>query len=181
MSSEPTPSRLDSSPLDAEATYSVRLDKERFTFCAAHFITFGKNVCEPLHGHNYRVGADIQGPLGQHQYVVDFIAARDSLTSITRQLDHRVLLPTRHPTIRVVASGDSVTATFEDRRWAFPAGDCVLLPIENTTAELLARWIGERLLESLVTNPGVVPDLLEVSVDECDGQQGICQLRPRLA
>lgn len=179
MSSEPTPSGSAHPPLNSEATYKVRLEKERFTFCAAHFITYGENVCEPLHGHNYKVSATIEGPLGPHQYVVDFIAVRDALTAVTRTLDHRVLLPTLHPTIRVVAAEDAVTATFEDRRWVFPAGDCVLLPIESTTAELLARWIGDRLLETLLQSPGFVPDRLEVSVDECDGQAGVCELRPQ--
>jgi len=36
-------------------TYRVRLDKEQHVFSAAHFITFNGDVCERLHGHNYRV------------------------------------------------------------------------------------------------------------------------------
>ncbi len=38
--------------------FRVRVQKEAFTFCAAHFITFNGNVCERLHGHNYRVAAE---------------------------------------------------------------------------------------------------------------------------
>ena len=38
-----------------------------------------------------------------------------------------------------------MTATFADRRWVFPSGDCRLLPVANTTAELLAAYIGEPL------------------------------------
>jgi 6-pyruvoyltetrahydropterin/6-carboxytetrahydropterin synthase len=126
--------------------YHVRLAKEQFTFCAAHFITFAGNICERLHGHNYHVAVEVYGPLDENHYVIDFIALRDALMAITRELDHHVLLPMEHPAIKVVADSREVTATFEDRRWVFPLGDCVLLPVPNTTAELVARYIGERLL-----------------------------------
>ena len=64
-----------------------------------------------------------------------------------------MLLPTQHPQIRVVDDGREVTATFEDRRWMFPSGDCRLLPVANTTAELLAAYIGEQLLAALGRRP----------------------------
>ena len=44
-------------------------------------------------------------------------------------------------------------ATFENRRWVFPREDCVLLPIENTTAELIAFWIGGQLRDQLSRTP----------------------------
>jgi 6-pyruvoyltetrahydropterin/6-carboxytetrahydropterin synthase len=157
--------------------YSVRLDKERFVFSAAHFITYADNICESLHGHNYAVAAEVFGPLDANQYVVDFIALRDALVSITRELDHRMLLPTEHPRIRVEAGGREVEARFEDRRWVFPRADCVLLPVANTTAELLARWIGERLLAELAAKLQFRPQRMKVEIDECAGQQGIWDWR----
>ncbi len=101
--------------------YHVRIAKEAFTFSAAHFITFAGNICERLHGHNYRVAAEVHGPLDENQYVVDFIAVRDALAAIVRELDHHMLLPTGHPTIRVVADDESVEVTFEERRWVLPS------------------------------------------------------------
>lgn len=158
--------------------YSVRVEKERFTFSAAHFITYGDNICERLHGHNYGVAVELFGPLEQNQYVVDFIQVRDALTTIAGELDHRVLLPTEHPTINVRAEDQEVVATFENRRWVFPAEDCVLLPVANTTAELLARHIGLRLLEALATAGSPPPAELRVAVDECRGQQGVWHGQP---
>ena len=158
-------------------SYHVHLAKEQFVFCAAHFITFGENICERLHGHNYRVAVDLHGPLGEHAYVVDFIAARDALLEITTELDHHVLLPTEHPRIAVAVEEtgetDEVIARFEERRWVFPREDCVLLPVANTTAELLARYIGLRLEAALTEQCGFQPTELCVTVDECDGQQGV--------
>lgn len=157
-------------------SYHVRVTKDYLVFCAAHFITFNGNVCERLHGHNYRVAAEVAGPLDENRYVVDFIALRDALQNITAALDHRVLLPTEHPTIRVVADDRSVTATFEDRRWVFPRGDCVLLPVANTTAELLARHIGRLLLDELQRRSGHRPQRVRIEVDECEGQSATCEL-----
>lgn len=158
-------------------SFHVRLAKEHFVFSAAHFITFGDNVCERLHGHNYGVSVEVEGPLGEHQYVVDFIALRDAVARIAGELDHHVMLPTEHPQIRVEASEREVTATFEDRRWVFPRGDCVLLAVANTTAELVARHIGQRALEALAGLGEPTPSRMRVAVDECNGQEGVWEWR----
>lgn len=157
-------------------TYHVRLTKEHLIFSAAHFITFNGNICERLHGHNYRVFAEVYGPLDENQYVIDFIALRDTLKEITTELDHHMLLPTEHPEIQVAAQEDEIEVTFEDRRWVFPRGDCILLPVANTTAELLARYLGKELLDRLEKRTGARPQRLVIGVDENEGQWGICEL-----
>ena len=155
--------------------YRVRLDKEYHVFSAAHFITFDGRVCESLHGHNYRVAVEVDGPLDENHYVVDFIALRDALKEITDQLDHHLMLPLEHQAIRVDADQREVRVTFDQRRWVFPRDECVLLPVANTTAELLARYIGTRRLASLADRVGMRPDRLQVAVDENNGQWGICE------
>ena len=157
-------------------SYRVRLTKDYLVFSAAHFITFNGNVCERLHGHNYRVTAEVFGPLDENHYVIDFIALRDTLHAIVLELDHHVLLPTDHPLIRVTADETSVTAVFEDRRWVFPRGDCVLLPVPNTTAEQLARHIGRRLLAELAARGLPKPERVSIEVDECEGQSAVCEM-----
>ncbi len=154
-------------------SFHVRVAKRDMVFSAAHFITYGSKTCERLHGHNWRVAAEVFGPLDKNHYVVDFIAVRDALRRIVDELDHHMLLPTDHGSIRVVADDREVVVTFEDRRWVFPRGDCVLLPVANTTAELIARYIGRRLLDDLGNRTGVRPERLRVAVDENNGQWGV--------
>ena len=158
--------------------FSVRLAKEYHVFSAAHFITFSGNVCERLHGHNYGVNVEVFGPLDENHYVIDFIAVRDELKKITDTLDHRMLLPTGHPLIRVTATGQEVEVVFtpDGRRWVFPSGDCVLLPVPNTTAERLAEYIGRQLQDALVARAGWRFPRLRVEVDENHGQWGACEL-----
>lgn len=156
--------------MGAMESYSVRLAKDDLAFSASHFITFAGGRCERLHGHDYRVSAEVRGPLDQNHYVVDFVALRDTLREILAELDHRVLLPTGHPQIQLTVDDREVTATFADRRWVFPRDDCVLLPLPNTTAELLARHIGTLLRETLTRHLGVHFSSISVEVDECLGQ-----------
>jgi 6-pyruvoyltetrahydropterin/6-carboxytetrahydropterin synthase len=158
-------------------SYRVDLEKPQLVFSAAHFITFNGNTCERLHGHNYRVRASISGPLDENHYVIDFIALRDELQLIVDQLDHRVLLPTDHSQIKVEVSQTEVLATFEDRRWVFPLDDCILLPVANTTAELIAKYIGLRLLDQLKVRLAARPANLTVAVDENGGQWGVWEYR----
>ena len=156
--------------------YCVKLEKEDLIFSAAHFITFNGNVCERLHGHNYRVFAEVYGPLDENQYVIDFITLRDALKAITLQLDHHMLLPESHPSIRVESSEKEVLVTFEERRWIFPREDCVILPVANTTAEQLAEWMGRQLLESLQSQGITNIEKLVIGVDENEGQWGIVEM-----
>ncbi len=162
-------------------SYRVHLEKEYHVFSAAHFITFDGNICERIHGHNYRVWAEVDGELDENQYVIDFIALRDELKTITDQLDHHVLLPTSHPTIHVAAKEREVEVKFEDRRWVFPREDCVLLPVPNTTAELVARYIGLRLIDALQHRTGTRPPGIRVAVDENHGQWAIYTLQDSAA
>jgi 6-pyruvoyltetrahydropterin/6-carboxytetrahydropterin synthase len=154
--------------------YHVRMSKDYLVFSAGHFITYAGDICERLHGHNWRVTAEVSGPLDENHYVIDFIALRDTLRGIVDELDHRMLLPTAHPLIRVAVDDHEVVATFRERRWVFPRGDCVLLPIANTTSELLARWIAERLASDLEARTKTRPHSIRVEVDECFGNVAVC-------
>ena len=158
-------------------TYTVRVSKDYLVFCCAHFITYEGSTCERLHGHNYRAAAEVEGPLDQNHYVFDFIALKNLMRRITDELDHHVLLPTRSDLIRVEETGRQVRASFEDREWLFPSEDCVLLPLENTTAELLARWIAQRLLNALAAEKGFRPQRIRIEVEESFGQSATYEVR----
>jgi 6-pyruvoyltetrahydropterin/6-carboxytetrahydropterin synthase len=151
--------------------------KNQQVFSAGHFITFNGHVCERLHGHNWRVAVEVDGPLDENGYVFDFIALRDATQHLVAELDHRMLLPTQHPQILVTADDREVTARFEQKRWVFPREDCVLLPVANTTAELIAHWLAERLWESIRQQPGAQIDEVRVDVEENFGQWAQCALR----
>jgi 6-pyruvoyltetrahydropterin/6-carboxytetrahydropterin synthase len=143
-------------------------------FSAAHFITYAGGECEPLHGQDFHVAAEVSGPLDDNHFVVDFVAVEETLGKIIAPWDHRVLLPTRHPHIRVQSDAREVTATLAQRRWVFPREDCRLLPVANTTSERLAELIALELVEALQTRLHVRPDAVRIEVRESGGQTAIC-------
>jgi 6-pyruvoyltetrahydropterin/6-carboxytetrahydropterin synthase len=150
--------------------YQVRVTKDYLVFCSGHFISYQGDKCERLHGHNYRAAVEIEGILDENHYVFDFIALKNLVKQITDELDHRMMLPTRNSHIRVEAGPNEVQVRYRDRQWRFPREDCVLLPIENTTAELLARYIAKKLLDDLRTQHQYQPGRMRVEVEESFGQ-----------
>jgi len=157
--------------------FKINIAKEHLVFCCGHFISYHGHQCERLHGHNYRAAVEIEGPLQEDHYVFDFIALKARTKVITDELDHHMLLATRNPVIKVEESGVRVDVRYRDREWVFPRGDCILLPIENTTAELLARYIANRLLDSLKTHENFVPDVMRVEVEEGPGVSATIELK----
>jgi 6-pyruvoyltetrahydropterin/6-carboxytetrahydropterin synthase len=158
--------------------FKVRVTKDHLVFCCGHFISYEGHQCERLHGHNYRSAIEIEGPLTADWYVFDFIALKARAKEITDELDHHMLLATRNPVIKLEESAADVRVRYKDREWLFPRGDCILLPIENTTAELIARYLAGRLVESLRDRHNVVPEAMRVEVEEKVGQSGTIEWRP---
>jgi 6-pyruvoyltetrahydropterin/6-carboxytetrahydropterin synthase len=158
--------------------FKVRVTKDHLVFCSGHFISYEGDRCERLHGHNYRATVEIEGDLDPRSfYVFDFIGLKHRTKAITDELDHRMMLATRNPVIHLDERPGSIHVRYKDREWVFPRDDCVLLPIENTTAELLARYIGERLRDDLQKQYGFRARVLRVEVEENIGQSATCELR----
>ena len=158
-------------------SYSVSLKKAVHVFSAGHFITLTDDICEAVHGHNWTVSCLVSGVPDSHGMVIDFIFLRDTLTEIISKLDHCMLLPTENPflqvTIQTEQGQDEVLVKFGERRWIFPADECRLLPLANTTAELLAKWIGNQLIQALKQSDYSQTRNIRLEVDECFGQSAM--------
>ena len=161
----------------SSSRFTVRVTKDYLVFCSGHFITYDGDHCERIHGHNYRVAVEVEDDLDQNHYVVDFIALKDLTRAITDELDHRMLLPSRSKQIQLHEDGPNVRVTYRDRFWSFPREECVLLPVANTTAELLADYIAGRLREAMTDRGWKLPRILRVDVEESFGQSAAVEWR----
>lgn len=150
--------------------FKVHVTKDYLVFCSGHFITYDGDHCERIHGHNYRVAVEVEDDLDQNHYVIDFIALKDMTRGITAELDHRMLLPSRSRQIVLHEDGPNLRVTYRDRYWSFPHNECVLVPVANTTAELLADFIAGRLRQALSDRGFKLPRILRVEVEESFGQ-----------
>lgn len=153
--------------MPADEAY-VRLDKADFQFCAAHFCVF-PGEREALHGHNYRVFAELGGQVDDLGYVAEFGWVKRVVRELVATLDHRVLIAVDCPEINVAEENGQVKVCWRGDRWSFPTSDVVRLPIKNTTAELLAGYLWDQVRGRLAT-----PDAwsrLTVEVEETPGQR----------
>jgi 6-pyruvoyltetrahydropterin/6-carboxytetrahydropterin synthase len=160
-------------------TFRISVSKDYLTFAAAHFITFRGHACESLHGHNYRVGIVIEGPIDPEcHFVVDFAVLKRIVRARVDQLDHRVLLPTSNPKLVFrETAGMTFVEYLGTQTYQFPTRDCAMLPIANTTAEMLAQWFAIQVRDDLRAAGGAI-DLLEIEVEESVGQSATYSERP---
>ena len=160
------------------SAFKVSVAKEYLSFSSAHFITLAGHQCESLHGHNYRLGVTVQGEVDPEcAFVVDFGVLKRIMRPLVQALDHRVLLPTMNPKLRIEEAGDTVTVHYlGEEKFAFPASNCALVPITNTTAERLAEYLANRVRDELVAEGLQLLETLEVEVEESPGQSGYYRL-----
>jgi len=155
------------------STFRIRVEKDYIGFSAGHFITYSGHQCETLHGHNYRVRIALQGSLDRDFYVMDFVEIKRMMKRLCDDLDHRMLLPLHNPVLQLVETDESVSVSYKHRRFVFPSEDVVLLPIANTTAELLAQYLCGRALDELRRQGARHLQWIEIEVEESAGQSAV--------
>jgi 6-pyruvoyltetrahydropterin/6-carboxytetrahydropterin synthase len=152
--------------------FRVQVSKDYLVFASAHFITFRGHQCESLHGHNYRVGVAVEGTVdAECLFVLDFSVLKQITRRLVDEIDHKVLLPTRNPKLAFREEGDRLAVDyFGTPTYVFPRSDCALLPIQNSTAEMLAQYLGTRVREELARGGYAHLTRLELEVEENYGQ-----------
>ena len=155
-----------------QSTFRVQVSKDYLVFASAHFITFRGHQCESLHGHNYRVGIAVEGSVDAEAFfVLDFSILKQIARRFVDEIDHKVLLPTRNPKLSYHQDGDRVRVDyFGTPTYVFPTRDCAMLPIQNSTAEMLAQYLGTRVRDELNSGGHTHLTLLELEVEENYGQ-----------
>ncbi|MCK4758281.1 MAG: 6-pyruvoyl tetrahydropterin synthase family protein [Thermoplasmata archaeon] len=136
-------------------------------FSSCHFLA-EHDKCSRLHGHNYGVHLTVKGDTGPDGIIMDFVILKKAVKAVIEDLDHRVLLPGNSKVTRVVVDGDQVTADSGNKHYSFPLEDVVILDLDAVSAEMLAHFILQRLLNSLELPPNV--QAIGVGVDEGKGQ-----------
>ena len=107
------------------ATFVVRVEAR---FEAAHFLREYRGISEPLHGHSYKVEAELaskEGGIDGDAISVDFISAKQKLEVLAKKLDYGC--------INEVPPFDRI----------------------NPSAENIAQWFHRELSEA-IANEGVV-------------------------
>ena len=164
-------------PMARHSTFRVSVSKDDLVFSSAHFITYAGSECEGLHGHNYRVRATVDGTLEPVDHLVfDVLELKRIMRQLCRELDHVVLLPSSSRRIQVTEGPGTVTVAVDGVvRYQLPRRDCVLLPVPNTTVEMLAELLATRLRAALDSAQARGITAIEMEVEESFGQSAVCR------
>jgi 6-pyruvoyltetrahydropterin/6-carboxytetrahydropterin synthase len=161
--------------MQGHGEFRVSVTKDYLVFSSAHFITFAGHRCEGLHGHNYRVRVTLDGKIDEESwFVFDFVELKRIMRRLCDEIDHLVLLPLKSARVQVAEDGDTVTVAVDGKpRYVFPRRDCALLPITNTTVEMLAEMLTDRLRAELEATGGRGITAIEMEVEENFGQAAV--------
>jgi len=148
--------------------YTIRLADPKCKFSASHFL-YQHEKCSRLHGHNYSIDVEITGELNENFFVIDFFVLKKAVLEIADELDHAILIPKESETMQISEHGTQLKIDFNGKHYEFPKSDVRLLPIKATTAELLAKFIHDRLKKTF-------PQFhMKIFVAESEGSTAIYQ------
>ncbi len=101
-------------------------------FEAAHFLREYRGISEPLHGHSYKVEADLAartGGVDSDAIAVDFVSARRKLEALAKRLDYGCINDVP-PFDEINPSAENIAEWFADQLGEAVAGeDAVVLAV----------------------------------------------------
>jgi 6-pyruvoyltetrahydropterin/6-carboxytetrahydropterin synthase len=154
--------------------FTIDVAKDYFNFAAAHFLIFDNGQREALHGHNYQVAVRLEGELDRTGVVLDFITFKPLVKRVCDALDHRTLIQSDSPVLKVEKRDSSVLIHYKKQKIVLPKQDVILLPLANTSTELLAEYIANQLRSRVRRQfPAANIRCIEVAVEEARSQRAI--------
>ena len=155
-------------------TFTIEVAKDYFNFASAHFLIFANGQREPLHGHNYQVSVKMEGELDRAGVVLDFITFKPLVKRICDSLDHRTMIQSNSPNLDVRRRAKEFEIRYKAQKIILPKNDVILLPLANTSTELLAEHVAKLIRRQVKAKfHGAKIRAIEVGVEEARGQRGI--------
>jgi len=121
-------------PTTGNARFTVRVSAR---FEAAHFLREYRGISEPLHGHSYKVEADLAsraGGVDSDAIAVDFVSARRKLEALAKTLDYGCINDVP-PFDRINPSAENIAEWFARELGAAVAG-------EDAVVQAVTIWEG---------------------------------------
>ena len=115
-------------------------------FDSSHFLALPyESKCLRLHGHTYNVDVEIWGMLNEDGMIFDF----NHLSKLVKLLDHRILVS--ESWVRGKERGKLLIEK-NGKRLELPEEEVVVLDKPNVTADYIAEWFAERIVEKVGDN-----------------------------
>ncbi len=121
-------------------TTRIEISKEYLNFSVGHFTIFDESHRENLHGHNYRIAAEIDASIGDGGLTFDYNLIKKVMKQLCEKVDEQVLIPEKSPFLTIEEDKQYVYVLFDKERLPFLERDITLLPIKNITIEELSTY-----------------------------------------
>ena len=106
--------------------------------------------------------------------VLDFITFKPLVKRVCDDLDHRTLIQSENPILTLRKRGAGIEIFYKKQKLLLPKSDVILLPLTNTSTELLAEYIAKQINRRVrQTFSATKLKYMEVVVEEARGQRGI--------
>ncbi len=142
-------------------TKHVSVEVSGIDFAAAHFVSEG-GACEKLHGHNYHVAVTVHGDINSQGMIIDFRKLKQRIRKLCKQWDHFILLPAKSKLIHTTQKDQQIQVQTPNETYSFPSKDVQVIDVIETTAEELAGFLCQKLVENLSTD---FPNISQVQVN----------------
>jgi 6-pyruvoyl-tetrahydropterin synthase len=127
---------------------TLKMARAEFGFYAAHLALYHGEV-EPLHGHTFQVAFRMTGEPDISGMVAEFSEIKPALRDVVAPLRRRTLVPGHAPELRITPKNNSLSITCGRKCYLLPAEDVTVLPLVNTTLEMLAGYLLSQVLPQL--------------------------------
>lgn len=141
--------------------------KSNIRFSSAHIIPEYEK-CGQLHGHTYAVHIKVTGEPDKKGIIMDFSLLKNILRNVVDELDHKLLIPEKSDLVSIEKEKNTIKLTAIGKKYVLPLNDCILLPLNSTSAENLASYILNKVLEKITLSKQI--ESVEIGVDEGFGQ-----------
>src|SRR5437667_272114 len=136
--------RIAGATQDVPHRYVVRVEAR---FEAAHYLREYRGISEPLHGHSYKVEAELaacSGGVDSDAIAVDFVSARQKLEALAKKLDYGC--------INDVPPFDDINPSAENIAQWFYRELAEAVASENAIVKAITIWEGP--VNSVTFRPG---------------------------
>ncbi len=125
---------------------SIEIEKSYLHFSAAHFTVFSATNRERLHGHNWRIAAEITGEVGDDGLLFDYAIYKKILKDLCHQFDEYTLIAEQSPHLKIRSDDEFHYVTHNHITQPLLKTDTILLPVANITIEALAHYFLELMI-----------------------------------
>lgn len=159
----------------AKKIASIEIEKSYLHFSAAHFTIFSAISRERLHGHNWRIAAEIEGEIDQNGLLFDYAIYKKVLKDLCQQYDEYTLIAADSPYLTIESDDQFHHITHNFITQPLLKTDTILLPIKNVTIECLAHYFLELLTKDKTRLQELNITSFEIRVSSGPNQWGIAR------